>query len=71
MTNASETGELDARIAAYELAFRMQTQAPELVDLSAESASTKRLYGMEDPVAEPFVRSACWRGEWSSGGCGS
>src|SRR6185503_3059004 len=52
----SNTGELDARIAAYELAFRMQTQAPELVELSQESEATRKLYGMDDPVTEPFGR---------------
>src|SRR5579872_71835 len=36
--------ELEARIDAYELAFRMQSAAPEAVDLSGESAATKRLY---------------------------
>src|SRR4029079_8002718 len=41
----SNSGELDARISAYELAFRMQTRAPELVDLSGETAETRRLYG--------------------------
>jgi len=50
------TGELDARIAAYELAFRMQSQAPELVDISRESEATRKLYGLDDPVAEPFGR---------------
>ncbi len=50
------TGELDARIAAYELAFRMQTEAPELVDLTKESEATRRLYGLDDPVSEPFGR---------------
>src|SRR6266516_7241199 len=40
----SNTGELDARIASYELAFRMQTKAPELVDLSRESDATRKLY---------------------------
>ena len=52
----TDSGELDARIAAYELAFRMQARAPELVDLSAESGATRRLYGFDDPVAEPFGR---------------
>jgi hypothetical protein len=52
----TNTGELDARIAAYELAFRMQSQAPELVKLTAESEATRRLYGWDDPVAEPFGR---------------
>jgi len=48
--------ELDARIAAYELAFRMQAEAPDAVDLSKETAATKKLYGMDDPVAAPFGR---------------
>ena len=39
--------ELSARIAAYELAFRMQAHAPEVVDLAAETQVTRRLYGLE------------------------
>ena len=38
--------ELAARIAAYELAFRMQAHAPDVVDLSKETDETKRLYGL-------------------------
>ena len=42
-----------ARIASYELAFRMQSHAPAAVDLSKESAATKRLYGLDNkPTAE-------------------
>src|SRR5205085_7248432 len=52
----SNTGELEARIASYELAFRMQTQAPELVDLSKETEATQKLYGLDNPVSEPFGR---------------
>jgi hypothetical protein len=52
----TSTGELEARIAAYELAFRMQTQAPELVDLRQESEATRKLYGLDEPVTEPFGR---------------
>lgn len=48
--------ELEARIAAYELAFRMQAKAPELVDLSAETEQTERLYGLNDPVTAGFGR---------------
>ncbi|MBI1914848.1 MAG: DUF1501 domain-containing protein [Planctomycetes bacterium] len=40
--------ELSARIAAYELAARMQLSAPEVSDLSGESAATRRLYGLDD-----------------------
>jgi hypothetical protein len=37
--------DLDARIASYELAFRMQSAAPEAVDLARETEATRRLYG--------------------------
>ncbi len=45
---------LDARINNYELAFRMQTAAPEMMDLSGETAATRRLYGMQDENSERF-----------------
>jgi len=48
--------ELAARIRAYELAYRMQAEATEAVDLSRESEATKRLYGMDGPVTEIFGR---------------
>ena len=41
--------ELDARIRAYELAFRMQATAPEAVDLTHEAAATRQLYGIDAP----------------------
>ncbi len=46
--------ELSARIASYELAFRMQAEAPEAVDLSKESKETKALYGIDDPRTAEF-----------------
>ena len=52
----SNNSELEARIASYELAFRMQTKAPELVDLSHETEVTRKLYGLDDPMTEPFGR---------------
>ena len=48
--------ELAARIESYELAYRMQASAPEIVDLANESPATKKLYGMDDEVTEPFGR---------------
>jgi len=48
--------ELMARIASYELAYRMQSSAPEAVDLATESAETKRLYGLDNPRTERFGR---------------
>src|SRR5262249_44397915 len=40
-------GELSARVAAYELAARMQLSAPEVSDLSGETAATRRFYGAD------------------------
>ncbi|MDA0206268.1 MAG: DUF1501 domain-containing protein [Acidobacteria bacterium] len=48
--------ELEARIASYELAFRMQAEAPEAIDISGESEATKKLYGIDDPQTEDFGR---------------
>lgn len=46
--------ELVARMAAYELAFRMQRSIPELVDFSKETQETKRLYGLDHPSCRAF-----------------
>jgi len=43
-----------ARIAAYELAYRMQTSVPDIVDFSRESAETRALYGMDLPHCREF-----------------
>lgn len=48
---------LDARIASYELAARLQLAAPEVLDLSSESTETRRRYGLDDPVTEDFGRN--------------
>jgi hypothetical protein len=48
--------ELAARIASYELAYRMQGCAPGAVDVSTESDATKKLYGLDEKVTEPFGR---------------
>lgn len=49
-----ENTELQARLNAYELAYRMETSAPEAVDLSGESEATKALYGLDDEVAKAY-----------------
>ena len=46
--------ELEARIGAYELAYQMQSAAPEAVDLSKESEATKKLYGLDEPETSAF-----------------
>jgi hypothetical protein len=48
---------LDARIASYEMAAKLQLSAPEVLDLSKETAATKRLYGLDRPVTEDFGRN--------------
>jgi hypothetical protein len=47
---------LAARVASYELAYKMQSTAPEAVDLSRESEKTKELYGLNDKRTEAFGR---------------
>ncbi len=47
---------LEGRIESFELAFRMQAEAPELQDLSGETAATRKLYGLDHPVTEDFGR---------------
>lgn len=47
---------LDARIASFELAYRMQVEAPEAFDVESESPATRRLYGLDDPATEIFGR---------------
>ena len=51
-----EDSELSARIAAHELAFRMQTSAVEAVALEQESPATSKLYGLDQPETEYFGR---------------
>ena len=46
--------ELSARIASYELAFRMQSAAPEAVDLTREPESTREMYGLNDAKTVEF-----------------
>jgi hypothetical protein len=46
--------ELAARVAAYELAYRMQAHAPEAVDLSQETAATRKQYGLDQSTTRDF-----------------
>lgn len=46
--------DLQARIASYELAARMQTAAREALDIERESPATRRLYGLDDPECRDF-----------------
>ena len=48
--------QLDARIASFELAFRMQREAPEAFDISRESARVQAMYGIGSPATDLFGR---------------
>jgi hypothetical protein len=48
---------LEARIASYELAARLQSSAPEVLDLHSESAATRRLYGLDEEITADFGRN--------------
>ncbi len=54
-----ETGddEISTRINAYEMAYRMQTSAPELMDISGEGQNTLDLYGIKDPKEPSYARN--------------
>lgn len=47
-------GEIASRIEAYEMAFRMQSAAPELVDFSGESPATRAMYGLDSEKTRAF-----------------
>jgi hypothetical protein len=49
-----EDDELDARVRSYELAYKMQSSAPEAVDLSKESEETRKLYGLDEDETKAF-----------------
>jgi hypothetical protein len=51
-----DNSNLSARIASYELAYRMQSTAPETIDLTREDSETQSLYGMDRPETEDFGR---------------
>ncbi len=48
--------EIDAVIRSYELAWRMQAKAPDVMDLSDESEATKKLYGIDEKPTDNFGR---------------
>lgn len=54
LASQNEDSDLSARIAAYELAYRMQSAAPEAVDLGKEPDSVKTLYGLDNDITRPF-----------------
>jgi len=59
---------LEGRINSFELAFRMQATAPELQDLSGESAGTREMYGLDDPRTRNFGRQCLMARRFSEKG---
>jgi uncharacterized protein (DUF1501 family) len=49
--------EIATRISAYEMAYRMQSSAPELMDTGSESQETLDLYGIKDPKETSYARN--------------
>jgi hypothetical protein len=56
LEQAQEDQALEGRIASFELAFRMQATAPEVQEISGETAATRRLYGLDDEATKNFGR---------------
>jgi hypothetical protein len=56
LATRADNSELAARIASYELAYKMQQHAPEAVDFAQESAETKALFGIDGSRTEDFGR---------------
>ncbi|MFG0296889.1 MAG: DUF1501 domain-containing protein [Maioricimonas sp. JB045] len=56
LAQRADNSNLAARIASYELAFKMQQHAPEAVDLAQETQATQKMYGLDNPTTETFGR---------------
>ena len=52
----NDNSDLAARIASYELAYKMQEHAPEAVDIGRETEETQKLYGLDQPRTEDFAK---------------
>ena len=56
LADRPERSDLDARVASYELAFRMQMEVPDILDLAGESQNTLEAYGVGDAKTDDFGR---------------
>ncbi len=52
-----EDTRLDARIASYEMAARLQLSAPEVLNIDGETKATRDLYGIDEPITSDFGRN--------------
>ena len=56
LSHSPDDSRLTARIESFELAFRMQSEAPDAFDLARETEATKRLYGIDQNATDVFGR---------------
>jgi uncharacterized protein (DUF1501 family) len=56
LATRGEDSRLSARIESFELAYRMQSEAPEAFDLTAETPATAKAYGLDQPATQVFGR---------------
>ncbi len=56
MAERGEDSRLEARIRSYEMAARLQVSAPQVLDVSGESPTTRKLYGLDERVTSDFGR---------------
>src|SRR5688572_9056307 len=68
LASAGPEPSLEARINSFELAFRMQTELPQVEDLSSETPATHKLYGLDDPVTANFGRMCLMARRFSEAG---
>ncbi len=66
--NVGVDAALEGRIQSFELAFRMQTEAPDVLNVSGESDATKKLYGLDDPKTASFARQCLMARRFSEHG---
>ncbi len=70
MMSHPDESELAARIQTYELAFKMQTAASEVVDLTQEDRRTREMYGLDEDRTRDFGSKCLLARGYSSAGCG-
>lgn len=68
LQRAGADAALEARLASYELAFRMQSEAPSVQDLSQETPATRALYGLDDKVTGAFAKQCLLARRFSEAG---
>ena len=56
LARVGDDARLEARIAAFEMSFRMQSESPQVMDLNRESAATQKLYGMGEEPTDEYAR---------------